>query len=323
MAEQSETLEARVSDIRSTLTSIKTFYEETGVGESEKAIESIKVEIQSLLKQIETRVEQADNLVSAQKESEYLALISSRLEKSRQTKKIDTPINHDYNFRDSSEGAALSMFEFPLHIEDLKGRLGVKWSTLGITVKETDMHLTGEQWFKRIAHNKYNLVVLSYILSLSDATYRKNIDAVKIMSAVANGILASEPGLESAWSDVAAKAYSGEDFEEWRKNRSINIIKHFTDGDPSTQNFTIKKGTFESLLATLPLFRFDAVHGMKSGNKKALMGAYANNANGIADIMCIQINESGIMENQVNAIGNIPDSIIAAYEASYIGLALK
>jgi hypothetical protein len=284
--------------------------------------EAINKDITYLSNTEQAAIQRARDVQGSNKNSEYLVRLSSHLQ---DVSKVDTktvPIKHDFNLRDISEGAALSMFEFPLHIEALKGRLD-EYLSLGIIVKEADLHLKGEDWLERIRHHKNNVVVLSYLLSLSDATYRKNVDAVKIMSSVARGEFVGNPELESAWSDIAAKAYSGDDFEVWRKERSKNIIEHFTDGDISLQNITLKKGSFETLLATLPLFRFDAVHGIKSGNTQALMGAYSNNANGIADLMGIQVNESGILEGQTMVIGNVPKSILTTYDANDIGMCLK
>jgi hypothetical protein len=292
------------------------------VSSKKKDNEAINKDITSLSNTAETANHRVRDVQGSNKNSEYLVRLSSHLQ---DVSKIDTkkvPIKHDFNLRDISEGAALSMFEFPLHIEALKGRLD-EYSSLGITVKEVDLHLKGEDWLERIRHHKNNVVVLSYLLSLSDATYRKNVDAVKIMSSVARGEFVGNPELESAWSNIAAKAYSGDDFEVWRKERSKNIIEHFTDGDISMQNITLKKGSFETLLATLPLFRFDAVNGIKLGNTQALMGAYSNNANGIADLMGIQVNESGILDGQGMVIGNVPKSILATYDANEFGMCLK
>jgi hypothetical protein len=292
------------------------------ISETMKDNELIKKEIQSATATKQKAVHVGRELYCETLNSEYLVRLSSHLQ---DISKVDTktvPIKHDFNLSDISEGAALSMFEFPLHIEALKGRLN-DYVSIGINVKEVDLHLEGEDWFGRIRQHNRKVVVLAYILSLSDATYRKNVDAVKIMSAVARGEFAGNPELESAWCDIAAKAYSGDDFEVWRKERARNIIDHFVDGDFMTEDFSLKEGRFETLLATLPLFRFDAVHGIKSGNSQALMGAYSNNANGIADLMGIQVNSSGILDGQKMVIGNVPKAILTTYDFNDIGMSLK
>jgi hypothetical protein len=246
--------------------------------------------------------------------SDYLVRLSSHLHDINKAESKTPRTNHEFNLQDNSEGAALSMLEFPVRMNSLKSRLDT-YLSIGLTVKEVDLHSSGEQWLSRARKLNKNILILAYIISLSDAIYRKNIDSVKIMGSVARGDLAHEPELERAWSDIAGKAYSGDDFEVWRRERSINIVEHFTGSEFNSIHYKLKDGTFESLLATLPLFRFDAVHGIKSGNPHALMGTYTNNANGIADLMGIEVNETGIMSDQVMKLGNVPKSILDAYDA--------
>jgi hypothetical protein len=245
--------------------------------------------------------------------------LSSHLQDVSKLNPKEMPIKHDFNLRDISEGAILSMFEFPLHIENLKSKLS-DYNAAGIPVNEGHLSNSGEQWLELAGKKKGYVLVLSYLLSLSDAVYRKNVDSVKIMSAVAKGDLDDNVELENAWSKLAYLAHSGEDFDEWRKERSFTILEAFVDGDVKKGKFTLKSGSFDSLLSDVPLYRFDAVNGIKSGNTSALYGAYSNNANGIADLMGIPVNESGILSGQSSRISNVPKDIINAYHFNQLGM---
>lgn len=243
------------------------------------------------------------------KSTEYLVRLCAHLQDVSKLNPKEIPIKHDFNLRDISEGAILSMFEYPLHVENLKSRLS-DYNAAGIPVKEGHISNSGEQWLDLARGKKGFLLVLSYLLSLSDAVYRKNIDSVKIMSAVAKGVFSDNLALENAWSKLAYLAHSGEDFDEWRKERSFTIREAFVDGDAKKGKFTLKSGAFESLLSNVPLFRFDAVDGIRSGSANALFGTYANNANGIADLMDIPYNEFGLLSGQKCRISNVPKDFL-------------
>jgi hypothetical protein len=246
--------------------------------------------------------------------SNYMVKLSSFLEDSNQRDTKNFPINHDLSFDNISEGAALGLFEFPFQIKALQNNLDV-YSSLKIDIQPHHLNLTGEQWLKRARANKSFIYIVGRLLSISDACYRKNIDSVKIMAAVSQGVFSDNPELESAWCKVAANAYSGADFDEWRYKRSITILSSFVNGDISGKNFSIKDGAFTSLLADVPLFRFDAVHGLNMGDSDCLVGAYSNNANGIAQIMNIPINDSGIVDGQTSDISNTPNAILSIYNS--------